>query len=145
MDNFSTEQILMEKFEALERQAAQTRPSAWQAALPGDFDASMAAMDASRVNPAARPLASARPVIGPVIVFCKRVVRRLLGWYLGPVADQQTGFNTASTVATVRLGEAVRKQAEQLEYLYASLAQAHSTIGRLEARLAELEKKEGEK
>ena len=36
---------------------------------------------------------SARPVVGPAIVFAKRVVRRGLRWYLKPPFEQQTTFN----------------------------------------------------
>jgi hypothetical protein len=43
----------------------------------------------------ARPLHSTRPVVGGVTVFCKRVVRRLLSWYVAPIAQDQTRFNLA--------------------------------------------------
>ncbi|MGP8161160.1 MAG: hypothetical protein ACLQGJ_08055 [Candidatus Dormibacteria bacterium] len=43
----------------------------------------------------ARPLRSTRPVVGGVIVFGKRVVRRLLAWYVAPIAQDQTRFNLA--------------------------------------------------
>ena len=43
----------------------------------------------------AKPLRSARPVVGGVIVFGKRVVRRLLAWYVAPIAVDQTRFNQA--------------------------------------------------
>jgi hypothetical protein len=43
----------------------------------------------------ARPLQSARPVVGGAIVFGKRVVRRLLAWYVAPIAQDQTRFNLA--------------------------------------------------
>lgn len=36
---------------------------------------------------------SDRPVVGPAIVFAKRVVRRGLRWYLKPAFDQQSNFN----------------------------------------------------
>jgi hypothetical protein len=40
-----------------------------------------------------RPLRSAYRVAGPGIVFAKRVVRRLLAWYVAPIAVDQTRFN----------------------------------------------------
>jgi hypothetical protein len=43
----------------------------------------------------ARPLRSTRPVVGGAIVFGKRVVRRLLAWYVAPIAQDQTRFNLA--------------------------------------------------
>lgn len=39
---------------------------------------------------------SARPFVGRGIQFGKRVVRRGLRWYISPIADQQSRFNTAS-------------------------------------------------
>ncbi|MGI8847385.1 MAG: hypothetical protein ACR2GX_03840 [Candidatus Dormibacteria bacterium] len=41
-----------------------------------------------------RPLHS-NHALGPAIVFTKRVVRRLIAWYVQPVAVDQTRFNTA--------------------------------------------------
>lgn len=46
---------------------------------------------------------SARPVIGPPIRLAKRLVRRGLRWYLGPVVAQQTRFNHAAVEALERL------------------------------------------
>jgi len=43
-----------------------------------------------------RPLASHRPGIGPLTVFTMRVVRRLLAWYVAPIAEDQTRYNIAS-------------------------------------------------
>lgn len=43
----------------------------------------------------ARPLRSNRPGVGPAIVFAKRAVRRLLAWYVAPIAQEQTRFNQA--------------------------------------------------
>jgi hypothetical protein len=43
-----------------------------------------------------RPLASGRPALGRVMVFGKRVMRRLLAWYVAPIADDQTRYNIAA-------------------------------------------------
>jgi hypothetical protein len=42
-----------------------------------------------------RWLRSDRPVGGGAIVFGKRVIRRLLAWYVAPIALDQTRFNLA--------------------------------------------------
>lgn len=42
-----------------------------------------------------QPLHSDRPLIGPAITFSKRAVRRLLSWYVQPIAHEQTEFNLA--------------------------------------------------
>jgi hypothetical protein len=39
------------------------------------------------------PLVSTRPVVGPLVIAAKRLVRRLLRWYLWPVTDQVTSHN----------------------------------------------------
>jgi hypothetical protein len=53
---------------------------------------------------------SARPVVGPAVRFSKRVVRRLLRWYVKPMMEQQTRFNHAA----LDLIEKLRLQNERL-------------------------------
>lgn len=53
---------------------------------------------------------SARPVIGGGVRFAKRVVRRLLRWYVKPIMEQQTRFNHAA----IDMIENVRLQNERL-------------------------------
>ncbi|MEF3304490.1 FkbM family methyltransferase [Paenibacillus sp. GYB003] len=59
----------------------------------------------TRENHAYRYLFSHRKITGPLIVFGKKVVRKLLKWYLEPVTIQQTEFNNAVTPAIGRLTE----------------------------------------
>jgi hypothetical protein len=59
----------------------------------------------------ARPLQSTRPVVGGAIVFGKRVVRRLLAWYVAPIAQDQTRFN----VAILRELRALEQRVARLE------------------------------
>lgn len=44
-----------------------------------------------------KPLRSNHRVIGGLIVFCKRIVRKLLRWLYQPYYQQQTEFNSAVT------------------------------------------------
>ena len=53
---------------------------------------------------------SDRPVVGPAIVFAKRVARRGLRWYMKPIMDQQTDFNHA----VLDLFERARMENERL-------------------------------
>ncbi len=48
-------------------------------------------------NYAFRPLFSDSKVFGRGILFAKRVVRKLLKWYIEPICFQQTTFNNAVT------------------------------------------------
>jgi hypothetical protein len=56
------------------------------------------------------PSGSGRPVIGPAILFGKRVVRRGLRWYLAPIIDEQSRFNHS----VLDLVESLRLQQERL-------------------------------
>lgn len=46
---------------------------------------------------------SARPVIGQMIRFIKRLIRRLLRWWINPIAEQQSRFNNAQLDLVSRL------------------------------------------
>jgi hypothetical protein len=59
----------------------------------------------------ARPIRSTHPVVGPAIVFGKRVARRLLAWYVAPIAKDQTRFN----LAILRELRALERRVKQLE------------------------------
>lgn len=56
------------------------------------------------------PSGSARPVVGPAILFAKRVVRRSLRWYLAPIVKEQSRFNHQ----VLDLLESLRLQQEKL-------------------------------
>ena len=72
-------------------------PASLIAALDVPFhpDEGLEPPEASAVVESARPLRSTRPVVGGVTVFCKRAVRRMLSWYVAPIARDQTRFNLA--------------------------------------------------
>lgn len=56
------------------------------------------------------PSGSARPVIGPAILFGKRLVRRSLRWYIAPIIKEQSRFNHD----VLDLLESLRLQQEKL-------------------------------
>ncbi|MGO8687572.1 MAG: hypothetical protein ACLQT7_10430 [Candidatus Dormibacteria bacterium] len=64
-------------------------------ATPFHPDEGLEAPEASVLIESARPLRAGRPVIGGVAVLVKRVTRRLLSWYVAPIARDQTRFNLA--------------------------------------------------
>jgi hypothetical protein len=51
--------------------------------------------EALAIVESSRPLRSTRPVVGPAVVFGKRVLRRLLSWYVHPAVHDQNRFNLA--------------------------------------------------
>lgn len=62
-------------------------------------------MERTRENYAFRYIFSCRKYVGKIIVFFKRVIRKLLKWYIEPICFQQTEFNNAVTPAIGRLCE----------------------------------------
>ncbi|MGF9713266.1 FkbM family methyltransferase [Paenibacillus naphthalenovorans] len=77
----------------------------------------------TRENYAYRYLNSHRKVLGPLIVFAKKVIRKLLKWYIEPIAFQQTRFNNAVTPAIGRTTELVTElinKTNEMERLYNS-------------------------
>jgi hypothetical protein len=79
------------------RRAAGAYPASLTERLGAPFhpDEGLEPPEASVLVASARPLRSRRPVIGGVSVFAKRVTRRLLSWYVAPIARDQTRFNLA--------------------------------------------------
>lgn len=86
----------------------------------------LSVMASTRENYAFRHIYSCRKVMGPFIVFGKRVVRKLLKWYLEPVCFQQTDFNRATTAAVEELAarsEAFIRRCEDQDICTAAIAQ----------------------
>ncbi|MEK4292882.1 hypothetical protein [Paenibacillus sp. FSL R5-0914] len=50
-------------------------------------------------NSAVTPIISNRKIVGGLIVFVKKVIRKVLGWYINPIVERQTEFN-ANVVKT---------------------------------------------
>ena len=48
-------------------------------------------------NSSNRPLYSDRKILGPFLIFFRRVIRRFLRFYIEPICLQQTQFNQAAT------------------------------------------------
>lgn len=62
-------------------------------------------MENNRQNYAYRPILSYKKYIGRIIVFGKKVIRRILKFYVEPIAFQQTEFNNAVTPSIGKLTE----------------------------------------
>ncbi|WP_369594568.1 FkbM family methyltransferase [Lysinibacillus pakistanensis] len=67
----------------------------------------IAIMDSNKENHAHKPIHSHRKILGPFIIFGKKVVRKLLKWYLNPITQQQNTFNQAVTSTTKLINESV--------------------------------------
>jgi len=68
-----------------------------------------------------RPSGSSRPIVGPVIVFAKRVARRLARWYTKPAATQQTVLNRQMLDVDERLARALRRTNDRVDSLLLQL------------------------
>src|SRR5689334_2543457 len=44
-------------------------------------------------------IASDAPVVGPLVVYTRRVVRLMLRWYINPLVEQQNAFNRSTVRA----------------------------------------------
>jgi hypothetical protein len=95
------------------RRAAGAYPPSLLAKLDIEFrpDEGGEPPEASLLIDSARSLHSTWPVLGGAIVFGKKVVRRLLAWYVAPIAADQTRFN----VAILRELRAVERRLARVE------------------------------
>jgi len=89
------------------------------------FEENIRAVNSQWEISAEMPITSHRKVIGSLIVFGKKVVRKLLRWYVAPVADQSRQF----AACTVRALNDIRK------YMYYNTAR----VDALEKKLTILE------
>ena len=64
-----------------------------------------------------RPLYSCRPIIGSVIVFVKKVIRKLVKFYVEPITFDQSDRNAHMARALELLQEQLQKQTEEIEQL----------------------------
>lgn len=61
---------------------------------------------------------SARPLVGPLLVWFRRAVHHLFGkWQIRPILQQQSRFNQAATRLLEESLEAQQRMAEELERL----------------------------
>jgi len=99
--------------EVVRNRAAGVYPPSLLEKLDAPFhpDEGLEPPEAHVVVESARPLRSTRPIVGGVAVFCKRVQRRLLSWYIAPIAQDQTRFN----LAILRELRAVEQRLARLE------------------------------
>ena len=72
-------------------------------------------------RPFEQPPTRQRQVQGYLVVPVKRVLRKLMRWYVEPVAAQQRSFNLAVLTLVEELDEDIRRLERRLESLEAKL------------------------
>lgn len=77
--------------------------------IQDDATLALQTMRATQRNEAHRVIMSHRPVIGSLIVFAKKLVRRCLKWYINPICDQQSVFNDAVCTEMEELHDTVQQ------------------------------------
>jgi O-antigen chain-terminating methyltransferase len=79
-----------------------------------------------------KPIFSHRRIIGKIIVFGKKLVRKFLRWYVDPIAKDISSYNVANTNATLRI----------VHYLDENIAQIYKEINNLKNLFNNLSSKE---
>ena len=101
-------------------------------------------MGRTRFSNTRRVLASNRKYIGRFIVFGKKVIRKLIAWYLEPLCKRQSEFNSATMPAIGKLTESVIYLEHRLQSLTDCnekiIIQHRADIESYAARITELEK-----
>ena len=105
-----------------------------------EIDRYIAAMDKNKENYAFREIYSCQKWIGPIIVFHKRIIRKLLKWYIEPICFQQTEFNNAVTLAGDKVELLVSLVCQKAEQLELKTEQLEKEIEHLKKSNAELER-----
>ncbi len=83
-----------------------------------------------------RPSSSARPVVGSLIHFAKRVFRRLVRWYAKPVAVQQSIINQRMLEIDEKLARSVARVETAIGDATMRLDSLEGTVERLAADVA---------
>lgn len=86
------------------------------------------------------PITSHRRILGKLIIFYKKVVRKLLKWYINPIAEQQENFN-ANVVRTLNSIDAREQKIMNYEDKTGHIVDRYSSdLKRINSQLVQLEK-----
>ncbi|MBP1157470.1 MULTISPECIES: FkbM family methyltransferase [unclassified Paenibacillus] len=100
---FKDEESLYYKGEPIPKQTTSNDPNTYL----GEIEKYLNVMIRTQENDAYRYLSSGKKIIGPLIILVKKVIRKLLKWYIEPITSQQTQFNNAVTPAIGRTTELI--------------------------------------
>lgn len=90
-------------------------------AAQSDVTAALEIMRQTQYNYAFRMLHSDGTLLGRIIIFFKRAIRKCLKWYLEPVCFQQSDYNQAASAAVEALLEQQKAQEAEIAALKAQL------------------------
>ena len=85
-------------------------------------------------NFAFRPIFSHRKILGKSIVFIKRVIRKILKWYIEPICFQQSDYNSYIVKAVYESSEIMRDLIEKNDRLSNEISILKEKIKNLEEK-----------
>ncbi|WP_270406853.1 FkbM family methyltransferase [Paenibacillus timonensis] len=135
-DSVEHEVIYKKLVESLNLSPVEESPSfTSQSEYFNDIHAYLKTMNGTRENYAYRHISSHRRILGPTIVFVKKVIRKILKWYIEPITFQQTKFNSAVTPAIGRLTELVGGVKDEVNSVEGKVADFHWDLGGINKRI----------
>lgn len=87
-----------------------------------------------------KPITSHRKYIGKYIVFCKRILRKILKWHMESLFGQQIEFNSSVTRSLNEINNFVKSTEERLSNYEKQVKELISIIEEKEKKIAYLEK-----
>lgn len=93
-----------------------------QAETPEDIKDQLREMNVRWHISSEQPPTSETPVLGPLIIMVKRLIRKLTRWYVGDVARQASAFNMQAVWAMGQMEERLTQLEEQVKDLQEKLA-----------------------
>lgn len=100
-----------------------------------DYKDELKEMDESRTIIAYRDLSSTRKGIGPIITFFKKIMRKLVCFYVEPLVDDQNRFNELTTITMAQTVRRFNDDDGRVEELEKKIYKCERRIRELEAKL----------
>lgn len=103
-----------------------------------DFKDDIGLMDESRTIFAYRDLTSTRKGVGPIITFFKKVLRKMVAFYVEPIVDDQNRFNELTTRTIAQTVRRFNDEDNQMAELEKMIYKCERRIRELETELQEM-------
>lgn len=81
------------------------------------------------------PIVSHRKLMGSILVFGKKVVRKLLRWYVNPVVEKQVGFNATMVQVINEFTSQFKQMNASVEVIEYKLKELQSSVNVLQKQL----------
>ncbi len=106
-----------------------------------DYMDELKEMDESRTILAYRDIRSTRKGLGGLITFCKKVIRKIVSFYVEPLVDDQNRFNELTTITMAQTVRRFNDDDARIEELEKKIYKCERRIRELEAQLLKDEQK----